>query len=152
MIRANTSVYLRLRHHHRRTAPTKLRPRHPRLRTDLNAHEVERQQLNITLLYNRIGKRIIGVGRSEGSSGSEDNARVPDSYEMPRDVFDLTLSKRFGEHLEIKANVRDLLAQKVSYKQFVEVPSANGTTREVEQITRQYKPGRNFGLSATYSF
>lgn len=112
----------------------------------------ERQQLNITLLYNRIGKRIIGVGRSEGSSGSEDNARVPDSYEMPRDVFDLTLSKRFGEHLEIKANVRDLLAQKVSYKQFAEVPSANGTTREVEQITRQYKPGRNFGLSATYSF
>ncbi|MGN0257687.1 MAG: TonB-dependent receptor, partial [Bacteroides sp.] len=112
----------------------------------------ERQQLNITLLYNRIGKRIIGVGRSEGSSGSEDNARVPDSYEMPRDVFDLTLSKRFGEHLEIKANVRDLLAQKVSYKQFAEVPSANGTTHEVEQITRQYKPGRNFGLSATYSF
>lgn len=112
----------------------------------------ERHQLNVTLLYNRIGKRIIGVGRSEGSTGSDDNARVPDSYEMPRDCFDLTLSKRFGEHFELKANVRDLLAQKVSYKQFAEVTSTDGSTREVEQITRQYKPGRNFGLTVTYSF
>ena len=112
----------------------------------------ERHQLNVTLLYNRIGKRIIGVGRSEGSTGSDDNARVPDSYEMPRDCFDLTLSKRFGEHLEIKANVRDLLAQKVSYKQFAEARNPDGSLREVEQITRQYKPGRNFGLTATYSF
>lgn len=112
----------------------------------------ERQKLNISLLYNRIGKRIIGVGRSEGSTGSEDNARVPDSYEMPRDVLDLTLSKRFGKHLELKANIRDLLAQKVNYKQFAEVPTDNGSTREVEQITRQYKPGRNIGFTATWHF
>lgn len=41
-----------------------------------------RHALNIALLYNRIGKRIISVGRSEGM---ERNVRVPDSYEMPRD-------------------------------------------------------------------
>ncbi len=112
----------------------------------------ERQQLNISLLYNRIGKRIIGVGRSEGSTGSEDNARVPDSYEMPRDVIDFTISKKFGKHFELKANIRDLLAQKVSYKQFAEAKTKDGQTREVEQITRQYKPGRNIGLTGTITF
>ena len=112
----------------------------------------ERRQLNLSLLYNRIGKRIIGVGRSEGSSGSEDNARVPDSYEMPRDVLDFSISKKFGKHVELKANVRDLLAQKVSYKQFDEVTSKDGATREVVQITRQYKPGRNIGLSCVVVF
>ena len=112
----------------------------------------EQQQLVVSLLYNRIGKRIIGVGRSEGSSASEDNARVPDSYEMPRDVIDLSISKKFGNHLEIKANIRDLLAQSVSYKQFDDVTLKNGTSKEVKQITRQYKPGRNIGLSATWKF
>ena len=112
----------------------------------------EQQQLVVSLLYNRIGKRIIGVGRSEGSSASEDNARVPDSYEMPRDVIDLSISKTFGDHLEIKANIRDLFAQSVSYKQFDDVTLKNGTSKEVKQITRQYKPGRNIGLSATWKF
>ena len=115
-------------------------------------YQHEASQLNVSLLYNRIGKRIIGVGRSEGSTGSEDNARVPDSYEMPRDVIDLSISKKFGKHIEIKANLRDLLAQKVTYKQFAEVTNPDGQTREVVQITRQYKPGRNIGLSAVVNF
>lgn len=112
----------------------------------------DKQQLSLSLLYNRIGKRIIGVGRSEGSTGSEDNARVPDSYEMPRDVLDFTISKKFGSHWEIKANIRDILAQKVSYKQFAEAKNADGSTREVVQITRQYKPGRNIGITAVATF
>ena len=112
----------------------------------------DKHQLNFSLLYNRIGKRIIGVGRSEGSTGSDDNARVPDSYEMPRDVLDFTISKKFGKHVELKANVRDILAQNVSYKQFADVVLQDGTSKEVEQVTKQYKPGRNIGLSAIVTF
>lgn len=108
--------------------------------------------LDVALLYNRIGKRIIGVGRSSGSTGSDDNARVPDSYEMPRNTFDLSITKRFGEQWEVKFNVRDLLAEKVCYKQFADVVQADGSTKEVEQITRCYKPGRNIGLQVTYRF
>ncbi len=113
----------------------------------------DKAQLNVALLYNRIGKRLIGVGRSEGSTGSEDNARVPDSYEMPRNSLDLSVSKKFLDgRLEVKANIRDILGEKVCYKQFANVHYSNGSSREVEQITREYTPGRNFGLSATYSF
>jgi len=110
-------------------------------------------RLNMALLYNRIGKRIIGVGRSEGSTGSEDNARIPDSYEMPRNSLDFSVSKSFlDDKLEIKANVRNLLGEKVYYKQFADVTYADGSSREVEQITRQYKLGRNIGISASYKF
>ena len=107
--------------------------------------------LDIALLYNRIGKRIIGVGRSEGSA-ADDNARVPHSYEMPRNTIDLSASKRFGQHWEVKLNVRDLLAEKIYYKQFAKVTYSDGTRREVEEVSRCYKPGRNFGLQATYKF
>ena len=113
----------------------------------------EAYQMHIALLYNRIGKRIIGVGRSEGTtSGDNINARVPDSYEMPRDVIDLTASKKFGNHWELKLGVRDLLAQKVYYKQFADVTYADGSKKEVTEISRCYQPGRNLSLSVIYQF
>ena len=112
----------------------------------------DKLQLDVALLYNRIGKRIIGVGRSEGTTSGNEALRVPDSYEMPRDVIDLSASKKFGNHWELKLSIRDLLAQKVYYKQFADVHYSNGTSREVEQITRVYKPGRNIGVSAVYKF
>ncbi len=107
-------------------------------------------QLDIALLYNRIGKRIIGVGRSEGSTGSDDNARVPHSYEMPRNTIDFSLGKKFGKHLELKLNVRDLLAEKIYYKQFADVTYSDGSKKTIEEISRSYKPGRNIGLQAIY--
>lgn len=109
-------------------------------------------KLQAALLYNVIGKRIIGVGRSEGSTGDNDNARVPDSYEMPRHVIDFTLSKRLFHHWDLKLAVRDLLAQKVYYKQFAGVTYSDGSHRRVSQVTRCYRPGRNFSLQLTYDF
>ena len=109
-------------------------------------------KMDIALLYNRIGKRIIGVGRSEGSTGDDSNSRVPHSYEMPRNTIDFSLAKKFGEHLELKLNVRDLLAEKIYYKQFADVTYSDGSKKEVEEIARCYKPGRNIGLQAVYKF
>lgn len=111
-----------------------------------------RAAIDVAVLYNRIGKRIIGVGRSVGTTSGNETLRVPDSYEMPRDVLDLSLSKRFGTHWEVKMNVRDLLAQKVYYKQFEDVKYSDGRTKEVQETTRCYKPGRNVGLNVTYKF
>ena len=109
-------------------------------------------KMDIALLYNRIGKRIIGVGRSEGSTGDDSNSRVPHSYEMPRNTIDFSLAKKFGEHLELKLNVRDLLAEKIYYKQFADVTYSDGSKKEVEEIARCYKLGRNIGLQAIYKF
>lgn len=109
-------------------------------------------KMDIALLYNRIGKRIIGVGRSEGSTGDDSNSRVPHSYEMPRNTIDFSLAKKFGDHLELKFNVRDLLAEKIYYKQFADVTYSDGSKKKVEEIARCYKPGRNIGLQAIYKF
>ncbi|HBN46471.1 MAG TPA: ligand-gated channel protein, partial [Prevotella sp.] len=103
----------------------------------------QRHHLSVNLLYNRIGKRIVGVGRTEGGSDPSRNIRVPDSYEMPRDAFDLTASKRWGRW-EVKLAVRDLLNQNILFKQFQTVEG-----KEIQQVTRKYKPGRNINLSVT---
>lgn len=71
---------------------------------------------------------------------------------MPRNTIDLSVSKNFGKHWEVRMNIRDLLAEKVCYKQFADVVYNDGTKREVEQITRSYKPGRNVAVYATYKF
>lgn len=100
---------------------------------------------NVAVMYNRIGKRIVGVGRNMGNG--ENIVKIPDSYEMPRNTVDLSVSKTWGKHLELKLGIRDLLAERVIYQQF---QATNDGT--VEQINRQYKPGRNFNLNISYSF
>lgn len=101
--------------------------------------------LNVALLYNRIGKRIVGVGRSLGNGDNVVN--IPDSYEMPRNTLDLSASKKFGDHFEVKLSLRNILSEDVSYKQFETTPHG-----EVEEVTRQFDPGRNYSVSVSYSF
>lgn len=110
----------------------------------------EKKMIDVALLYNRIGKRIIGVGRSEGSSASEDNARVPHSYEMPRNVLDLSFGKKWGKNWELKFNVRDILGEKVYYKQFGHAVYSDGNRRKYEEVARSYRPGRNIGVTLLY--
>lgn len=105
----------------------------------------ERGGWQAAVLYNRIGKRIVGVGRSAGQAS--DNVRIPDSYEMPRNSIDLSASKRFGGHLEVKASLRDVLAEHVEFKQFEHTDKG-----KLEEVVRSYRPGRNLQLSATWKF
>ena len=86
--------------------------------------------LMVSLLYNVIGKRLVVVGL--------DN---PDVYEMPRNVFDLMITKNIGEHVQIKGGIQDILNQKIVEKQFVEYKNASGETLKREQSTLEYNPG-----------
>lgn len=114
-------------------------------------YKSERAQLQAALLYNIIGKRIIGVGRSTGTTG-EETARVPDSYEMPRHSLDLTMSKKFWKKLMLKLKIANLLGEKVYYKQFAHVTYDDGSKRTIDEITRRYNPGRNISLTLEYNF
>ena len=73
----------------------------------------------------------------------ETDVRVPDSYEMPRHQIDLNIGKSFG-CFDLRLSLRDLLAQKVQYKQFEQ--TARG---EVQQVTRSYRPGCTLSLTAS---
>lgn len=105
---------------------------------------------NAALLYNRIGKRIIGVGNRYGSASDGTARNIPNSYEMPRNSIDLSIGKKLGRW-ELKGSVRDLLAERVLFKQFEEV-SMNGQQHTIEEVTRNYRPGRTFSLSMGYTF
>lgn len=97
--------------------------------------------LQAAVLYNRIGKRIVGVGRNVGTIGGEDTANVPDSYEMPRNLIDISLSKNFGEKVNVKLSVRDMIGEKVNYNQIDNVTLSNGTNKEIKETTKNYRPG-----------
>lgn len=102
------------------------------------------------ILYNRIGKRIVGVGNKYGTGADGSSRNIPNSYEMPRNSLDLSIGKKLG-HWDLKASVRDLLAERYLFKQIEDIVTVD-KTKHVEEITRSYKPGRNFNLSITYSF
>ena len=107
---------------------------------------------DIALLYNRIGKRLVGVGRTQGATGSEDVARVPSSYEMPHDRIDVSIASQLTHHWKLTLSARDLLNQTIYYKQFADATYSDGTSRTITEIDRSYKPGHEFSLSASYTF
>ena len=89
--------------------------------------------LNAGLMYNVAGKRISFVG--DPFTGN------PHIYEMPSNQLDLSLSKKLGSRIELKAQVRNLFNSKTEYRQTVETESGKAS-----QTTMHYKPGRYYLL------
>ena len=108
--------------------------------------------LTSSLLYNIIGKRIVGIGKVDTSEGSTINNDIPDMYEMPRNTFDFSVTKKFGKMFEVNAGIKDILAQKVQFKQFPKFKDAEGNIHEREQVTKEFKPGRNISVTARFNF
>jgi hypothetical protein len=107
----------------------------------------QNKRLNLGLLYNTIGKRIVGIGRSNNGQGGNIDNDVPDMYEMARHVFDLSFGYKFGKRIELSAGIRDLLAQPLVYKQFPKFIDDAGVIREREQTTKRFESGQNFSIS-----
>ena len=103
---------------------------------------------NAALLYNCIGKRIIGVGNRYGTASDGTARNIPNSYESHS--LDLSVAKKFGK-FNVKFAIRDILASRYMFKQMEEVVQ-NGKERTIEEVTRTYKPGRSFNITIGYSF
>lgn len=103
--------------------------------------------LSASVLYNIIGKRIIGVGKTTSIDGNR-NFDVPDSYEMPRNMLDLTVGKKIGARCDIKVGIKDILNESVMLKQFP-TTTINGVDQQREQTTRSYRNGRTFSIGLT---
>jgi hypothetical protein len=115
-------------------------------------YQGETNGMMVSLLYNVIGRRIVAVGRPSPNEWED----IPDIYEMPRNVIDLTISKMIGKRIEIKGGIRDILNEKVEYMQTIKaLVDMNTYTKGVDnsikefnrnQYTRTYYPGRYFSL------
>lgn len=112
------------------------------------------QQAGMTLgvLYNRIGKRIIGIGRTDLSSGGSVDNDIPDMYEMPRDALDLVVTKRLGKRWELRLSLKDLICDKVELCQFPQFTDDAGVVHERKEVTKTYDPGRSFTIGASVKF
>ena len=115
-------------------------------------YQSDRSGFSAAILYNRIGKRIVGIGRTADSQGNTQNNTIPDIYEMPRNAVDITLSQRISKVFELKLSGRDLLAENISFKQFPTFTTADGATEHREQVTKSYNPGRSFFLTVVATF
>ena len=111
-----------------------------------------RMGLSIGLLYNRIGERLVGIGRVDTSAGASINNDVPDTYELPRDVLDIVVGKRFGKGFEIKFSGKDILNQNIVFKQYPRFVGDDGVIQERAQISRSFKPGVNIFAGIQYTF
>jgi outer membrane receptor protein involved in Fe transport len=103
----------------------------------------EKLSLGATILYNRTGERIAGTGKSYSADGNI-NAAVPDTWEMPRNSLDLTLTKKIGA-AEIRLSVKDILAEDVVFKQFPKFMK-NGIEHKRQQTTKRYNQGQSLSL------
>jgi outer membrane receptor for ferrienterochelin and colicin len=105
--------------------------------TGLFYRDLERK-LQVNVLHNIIGKRIMVIGTTY----------IPDTYEMPRHLLDITVTKGFGRHFEFKAGIRDLLKPA-----FVLLQDANEDgvfDKKNDQIIEKFTPGTIFSLGLTY--
>lgn len=93
-----------------------------------------------SLLYNVAGPRIFAVGAL-----SQD----PDIYELPRHQLDLTLARRFGQHLEVKAGVQDLLNQPV---QLTQDTNTDGKITGADENIARYRRGQYATTALTWRF
>ncbi len=90
----------------------------------------------IDVNYNRIGKRIAFVGTPIN----------PNTWELPRNSLDLTISKSFGEHLVLKLGMKDVLNSPVHFVEYMVGDD------QVELTKVNYIPNRKINLGITYTF
>ena len=98
--------------------------------------------LMLSVLYNVIGPRLMFVGDSD----------EPHILQMPRNLIDITLNKKIGRHLTLKAGVKDLFNQPVELRQNERIqliPGVSDSYAKRIQRTQVYKPSTAFmiGLS-----
>ncbi|HRG33196.1 MAG: TonB-dependent receptor [Saprospiraceae bacterium] len=94
--------------------------------------------LAVNILYNRIGRRIWLVG----SNGYQD------TYEAPRDLFDLQISQMLGKNFQIKFTVSDLFNQPFTFYQ-----DQNDSKKydADDTVILQNTFGTNYSLGLTYT-
>ncbi len=104
----------------------------------LNYNNPDRD-LQVNLLYNVIGRRIVFVGLRD----------YPDFYEMPRSVLDLTFSKGIGKRFQVKGGVTDILNQPVLWLQ--DGNQDKKFDRDKDQTIQRYSPGQLVQLGVSYT-
>lgn len=112
------------------------------LNAGLQYSSKDENPIGVSLLYNRIGKRIWVVG----------NVRDPDVYERPRNVLDLQLSKKFAKsRAEVKLNYSDIFNNKAIYYQKPKTANPDASFNErTDNVNISDRFGSTISLGFSY--
>jgi TonB-dependent receptor len=93
--------------------------------------------LQISLLHNVVGPKVVIVGIPG----------IPEVYEMPRNIIDLTITKGIGKYVALRFSIQDILNQ-----QFLLLQDANNDNkldRKTDQAMQFYRRGSyyTFGIN-----
>jgi outer membrane receptor protein involved in Fe transport len=94
----------------------------------------------VSAQYNVFGKRILVVG---------DKDTNPNQYEMPRNLIDLTISKRITEKFEVKFGIQDILNQKY---RVIQDSNYDKKITSVDETIQTYRFGQYTTLGFTWKF
>ena len=100
--------------------------------------------LSASIMYNIMGKRILVAAQL-----NQGNVDMPDIYEMPRNVIDLSINKKIGKSLELKFGIKDLLAQNFVTQQTYEYIK-QGENKSTTLNNKVYNLGRTLSLGLSY--
>ncbi len=89
----------------------------------------ERSKTRARVLYNVQGERISQISRNG----------LPDIYEQPRHLLDLSVAQGIGEHVDLKLSIDNILDAPVKFLQN-------------ETIVGSYRVGQTAWLTATYTY
>ncbi len=102
-------------------------------------YDNEKSKMQVSILYNIIGKRIFAVG----------TFGTPDIYEMPRNLLDVAVSKTFGKYTNVKLSVQDIFNQPVLLKQD---SNLDNKVNEQDEEIQSFRRGQYINLGVTFKF
>ncbi len=100
--------------------------------------------LQVNVAYNVFGKRIYAIGDYNQQFGVALN---PTQYEMPRNQLDLTVSKDFGKHFNMKLGIQDILNQKY---RLIQDSNSDRSITNFDDAILNYRPGQYVTFGVTY--
>ncbi|NVO83455.1 TonB-dependent receptor [Hymenobacter terrestris] len=95
----------------------------------------------VSAQYNVIGQRIAFVG---------DQRQNYSVIEMPRNIIDLSVTKGFGKHLQLRAGIQDIINQSV--RQYYDFDRNGKISKNEDGPFARYKLGNYSTLGLTYQF
>jgi TonB-dependent receptor len=102
--------------------------------------------LKVNLAYNITGPRIFRGGTSDG---------IPDIYEMPVHMFDLTITQRINKYMDCRFGIQNLLDAEFLFLQYYtedrKIPAFKKEGDAVSYYNR-FRTGRYYTLSLTFKF
>jgi outer membrane receptor for ferrienterochelin and colicin len=93
--------------------------------------------LTFNAMYNIIGERIVIVGVKNQNSIDD----IPDYYEQPRNLLDISVTKKLGKRFDLKAGIKDIFHNPAKITQTFE---NNGLKKEL--VFKEINAGTIFSL------